>query len=82
MLPQLKKGNLENLSKPRPAASASKTLFLVLFFLLREVGKNSNQTWISFASDMSRTNIETKYDFYAFGAKFINGNTITFPLDV
>ena len=30
-----KKGNLENISQPRPTASASKTFFSVSFFLLR-----------------------------------------------
>ena len=40
-----------------------------IFFLLRLLGKNSNQTWISFASDVARTNIEAKYYKSVFFAK-------------
>ena len=53
--------------EPRKHFSASafglgfKNFFLVTFFLLRLLAKNSNQTWISFASDVPRTKIETKY---------------------
>ena len=53
------------------SASASKTFFSVPFFLLRLLGKNSNQTWISFASDVARTNIETEY-FFHFSGFFVS----------
>ena len=70
-----------NISQPWTTASASKTFPSVPFYLPRQHGKISNQTWTNFSSDVARTIIETKYSYsFLFINIFILHHSISFEM--